>query len=185
MSPLTIGNLARHNALTEEEEIRQFACQRCNRAWWKTVRKLKPVSKCRICHTKYDPLPPERQFGIAKFQCQCGHTFTSRADGTTSCECYSCGAQVRVKNIIPGRRGMQPRGPTNRRHSCSSCHGYDIENCPNYRPVVHFSTPHDSTGSTRSSLYEEEYTVHLPPRLDSVVESGSDSEHSNSDDERP
>jgi hypothetical protein len=182
---LTIESLARHNALTEQWEIRQFACEYCYRAWWKTVRTLKPVSKCKICRTKYDPLPPEKQFGIAKFQCTCGNTFTSRADATTSCKCYRCGEQVKVKNIISGRRDMQPRGPTNRRHSCSSCYGYDIYNCPNYRPVVHFSTPHDSTGSTRSSLYGDEYTVPgLPPRLDPVEEGGTDSEHSNSDDER-
>ena len=179
---LSMENLRLHNNLTEESEIRQFACERCYRAWWKKVRVLKPVSKCRLCRTKYDPLPPEKQFGIAEFNCaNCGNTFNSKAQATTRCQCYNCGDKVTMSRIIPGRKNM--RRTTNNRHSCSECNGVDIRNCPNFRPVVHFSTPHDSTGSTRSSLFEEEFELPLPPRLDGVEEDDDEERASNNSDD--
>ena len=179
---LSMENLRLHDNLTEEFKIRQFACQPCYRAWWKKVRALKQVSKCRLCRVKYDPLPPEKQFGIAEFKCaNCGNTFASKAQVTTTCQCYRCRGEVAVSRIIPGRKNM--RRTTKNRHSCSECNGEDIRNCPSFRPVVHFSTPHDSTGSTRTSLFEEEFEQPLPPRLEGVEEEDDEERTSyNSDD---
>ena len=166
---LSEENLARHNELLGDIEFRQFTCKRCWRSWWKRVAMRKPVSKCKKCYKKYDALHPNDEFGVAEFVCQCGHTFTSRGRATSACSCYKCGALCKVSRIIPGRKEMRGGGSGNR-HSCDSCNGKG--NCPNFKPVINFSSLHISTGSTGSSVTAHEYEVELPafPHLDGIEE---------------
>ena len=250
--PLTAGNLHRHDKLMEKKcselmedvEFRQFGCKRCYRSWWKRVRVWKPVSHCKICRTKYDALPRDKEFGIAEFVClECGNTFLGRGRVTTTSPCFECGAKCEVIGIVLGRgkvaeflcptcghafraRGRMTATSTcyqchtvcevsgvelgqsswrqngvaefvcltcghtftargqvmitstchhchteckavpgqrdiaRQKHYCSDCQG--LGRCPNFRPVIHFSKKHDSTGDTASSVTETEFEVRLP-----------------------
>ena len=156
---LSVENLRLHDELMGEVGLRQFGCERCYRSWWKRVRVLKPVSHCKICRTKYDALPRDKEYGVAEFVCpECGHTFRGRGRVTTTSPCYRCHTECEVSRIVPGQSGI--RRQTHLRHSCSDCHGNG--RCPNFRPVIHFSEIHDSTGSTASSVTEREFEVRLP-----------------------
>ena len=102
-----------------EVELRQFGCEPCYRLWWERVHVRKPVSHCRRCRIKYDALPRVKEYGVAEFVCECGHTFRGRGRVTTTCECYWCHTQCTVRRIIPGQTGIRRR--TAHRHSCSEC----------------------------------------------------------------
>ncbi len=56
--------------------VRQFACEKCYRAWWRRVRVRKQVSICMRCNVKYEPIALNKEFGIGEFKCKiCNHEF--------------------------------------------------------------------------------------------------------------
>lgn len=140
---LTAKNLQQHQK--QFKELRQFGCQPCNRAWWKTVHAPKFVSRCRKCKVRYDAIPVELQHGRGVFECPCGHRWTNcKAKGQLEQDCKRCGHMVRVTSI-----GPPPRTPGQRRsayrHSCEGC----ATGACQFQFVP--SKKHQSTGSTVST----------------------------------
>ncbi|XP_013407020.1 repressor of yield of DENV protein [Lingula anatina] len=143
-------------------EIRQFACQACDKAWWRRVPARKLVSKCYGCRVKFDAIPRDREWGYAEFHCnECGHDFRGWAQMGTASPCYHCGAMVTTTSILPPIRG----GPGQRggnRHSCSFC----IAGGPCCHPqvrrrfglprVVYSSNVHVSSGSTVATFLPQD-----------------------------
>ncbi|CAL1528723.1 unnamed protein product, partial [Lymnaea stagnalis] len=72
-------NLSNKLSVVEKgSEMHQFACETCQRSWWKSVPCANPVSKCYKCRMRFEPIPRDREWGIGKFQCdnvQCRRTF--------------------------------------------------------------------------------------------------------------
>jgi hypothetical protein len=64
------------------------------------------------------------RYGVAWFNCHCGHGFTSHAERAPdfTCRCHRCGSNVPPGRFLPpGERGM--RRTTNRTHTCCRCEG--------------------------------------------------------------
>jgi hypothetical protein len=140
---LTAQNLERHQ--NQFKELRQFGCEPCARAWWKTVSAPKFVSRCRKCGVRYDAVPVDQQHGHGVFECACGHRWTnSKAKGDLEQDCKRCGAMVRVTSIGPPPKQPGQRRSANR-HSCAGC----ATGACRFRFVP--SQPHHTTGSTVST----------------------------------
>jgi hypothetical protein len=146
--PLTLENLQELDKQHEPHEIRQFACQTCQKSWWQEVPARKPVAKCHRCKTKYDALPREEEFGIGHHECECGHTFHGFTRYGVKSPCFKCGREVLSKYFLTDRSDIKKK--THRRHKCELCNGR--EDCPNKKPLVNVSSRHISTGSTASSV---------------------------------
>ncbi|CAG5117777.1 unnamed protein product, partial [Candidula unifasciata] len=113
--------------LESPAEDMQFACETCNKMWWKRVPKRKQVSKCYRCHIKYEPIPPEHQWGIGEFQCSQQHTFKGFGImGRTKSKCYTCDQQAELMFIIPPRkRERDTQRPRRHRHNCNGINCYN------------------------------------------------------------
>ena len=182
---LTEEALRRHNILTGALELREFACEDCDRVWWKTVLCTKPVSKCFNCKTKYDALPREKEFGIGRYRCMmCKHSFFSRCEATSERPCFNCDFTVRAPYIHPKfkptRRKRPQIDPTMIPYTPPEYKKYPyIVHDPSqkyalpvlfYIPlprkprkkVVNASTVHDPTGSTASTFITQ---IELPASL--------------------
>ncbi|KAH3713456.1 shiftless antiviral inhibitor of ribosomal frameshifting protein homolog [Dreissena polymorpha] len=100
-------------------EIRQFSCEPCSSAWWKKVSARKPVSKCTRCKKRKDALPREKEWGLAKFICPCGHEYHhfgamdvrklrnwngSRLFGKSRSVCFQC-----MQNLVEPVEILPPR----------------------------------------------------------------------------
>ncbi|XP_076465622.1 shiftless antiviral inhibitor of ribosomal frameshifting protein homolog isoform X1 [Babylonia areolata] len=110
-----------------ESSVRLFACQPCDRYWWRKVPSRKEVSRCRVCKQKYDPVPKEEEWGLGEFVCVCDNVFLGKAwMSHTKSPCYKCGFHASPVQILPPtkRSGPRPR-KSGYRHSC------DGRNCYN------------------------------------------------------
>ncbi|XP_076465623.1 shiftless antiviral inhibitor of ribosomal frameshifting protein homolog isoform X2 [Babylonia areolata] len=153
-----------------ESSVRLFACQPCDRYWWRKVPSRKEVSRCRVCKQKYDPVPKEEEWGLGEFVCVCDNVFLGKAwMSHTKSPCYKCGFHASPVQILPPtkRSGPRPR-KSGYRHSCDGRNCYNrAQDTPSFghrgdkdaplctheqsersRKVLYASQEHVSTGST-------------------------------------
>ena len=104
--------------------VRQFACRSCYRAWWRRVRVSKQVSNCARCRNKYDPIPFEKEFGVAEFKCPCSNQFYQWCAKDGFSVCKRCGHMCAAGKILVNSRqnGQQNsvRGQDKKGGSCST-----------------------------------------------------------------
>ncbi|CAG5117775.1 unnamed protein product [Candidula unifasciata] len=161
-------------------EDMQFACEACNRMWWKRVPKRKQVSKCYRCRIKYEPIPPEHQWGWGEFECPVGHTFRGFGImGRTKSKCYRCDMkkEAELMFIIPPKKRDEEdaQRPRRHRHNCNGINCYhptgDYKLGDNEKPPVCIhprshatnepvrihcaSNVHISTGSTFVTILDQ------------------------------
>ena len=101
--PLTRKTLQEHDRQTSTE-VRQFHCGRCHREWWRVVPSNKPVSRCKICHRRYDAILRDDERGVGRFTCTnnlCGNVFYRRCNPSYIEVCPQCGAVVSEPLIHP------------------------------------------------------------------------------------
>ncbi|XP_053574006.1 shiftless antiviral inhibitor of ribosomal frameshifting protein isoform X1 [Bombina bombina] len=127
--PLTMKNLKMFNNASKNyiaSEDKQFACVQCDKMWWRRVPQRKEVSRCHRCRRKYDPVPVDKMWGLAEFQClSCNRTFKGLGQMGIPSPCYTCNIPVLPSCILPPQR---PQGPRTRNpHSCYA------EDCYNRR----------------------------------------------------
>jgi hypothetical protein len=69
------------------------------------------------------------RYGVARFNCDCGHTFTSYAERAPHfyCPCYRCGSHMQPAKFLSKDKVRKKRNSTET-HSCSVCNGSG--NCP-------------------------------------------------------
>ncbi|KAM9467272.1 shiftless antiviral inhibitor of ribosomal frameshifting protein homolog [Salvelinus alpinus] len=146
--------------------LHQFACQTCDKDWWRRVPQRKRVSRCHLCKKKYDPVPYDKMWGIGEFCCtKCTRSFRGFGRMDLGSPCYSCRTLVIPTEILPPRKGgvgvVGPRKPIP--HSClaEDCYNRQEPHVPgtecvhprsrqrNRKPrVVNPSSIHISSGST-------------------------------------
>ncbi|TRY90274.1 hypothetical protein DNTS_005127 [Danionella cerebrum] len=178
--------------------IHQFACESCDRDWWRRVPQRKRVSRCHRCKKKYDPVPDDKMWGIAVFNCpNCARTFKGfgRMDGRSPC--YGCRSAIYPTQILPPRRRNRTGGPQQRnQHSCfaEDCFNRMEPHVPgtecvhprsrqkNRKPRVVFPSPaHFSSGSTVNTCLSQGSLIESIDQLifsDIQEESEEDSESS-------
>lgn len=164
---LTPEALRKHDILTGVLELRQFACEKCDHVWWRTVSRIKAVAKCNHCHVKYDALPRDKEFGIGRYRCtNCNHSFFSRCEATSERPCFNCDNTVRTPYIHPKfkptHRTRQPVDPTTVPYippgsvagvsTGARATPYAHAARMYRKKVVNASQVHDSTGSTASTF---------------------------------
>lgn len=178
-----------------EATIRLFACEPCDRYWWRKVPARKEVSKCRICKVKYDPVPKHEEWGLGEFACVCGNVFWGSGwMNHTKSPCYKCGFHASPRQIVPPNRPRE-QGTMWQRHSCTGQNCYnrargtpsfsrtdkDAPLCTHEQSVkpkraLYPSQPHVSTGSTVNTFMSqgslaEDYQDMIPmPRVPELEE---------------
>lgn len=105
-------------ALREKTETgivqKEYACRPCDRVWWMWTPARKKVAECRICKVKYDPVPDDKVFGWAVYECSCGKTFNGYGQiGKTESKCYKrrggCGKTMLPTKILPRCNKRKPK----------------------------------------------------------------------------
>ncbi|XP_070294934.1 shiftless antiviral inhibitor of ribosomal frameshifting protein homolog [Salvelinus sp. IW2-2015] len=61
--------------------LHQFACQTCDKDWWRRVPQRKRVSRCHLCKEEYDPCPFMTKCGVLEEFCCTKCTRSSEALG--------------------------------------------------------------------------------------------------------
>uniref|UniRef100_A0A672MNT8 Shiftless antiviral inhibitor of ribosomal frameshifting n=1 Tax=Sinocyclocheilus grahami TaxID=75366 RepID=A0A672MNT8_SINGR len=164
MNDIELGARLRVLPLTEENKrmfdqvqanqmpsvTHQFACESCDRDWWRCV-----------IHLCYDPVPANIRWGIAEFNCPiCLRTFKGfgRMDGRSPCR----SAIFPTKILPPRKRSMMPGPRSRNRHSCHAedCYNRMEPHVPgtkcvhphsrqkNRKPRVVYPSSAHSSGST-------------------------------------
>ncbi|KAL3866918.1 hypothetical protein ACJMK2_044167 [Sinanodonta woodiana] len=151
-------------------EIRQFGCEECDNMWWHHVPLRKLVSRCKLCHRKFDAIPKENEWGWAKHICDsCGKEFHGfGAMNHTQSPCYDCGNLCMPVEIMPPfkRTSTRPRNV----HSCTASNCYNRDRAHDNVPIVSMcvhplsmgrkvlnpSQPHASTGSTVKTFLSQD-----------------------------
>ena len=138
--------------------VKEFGCVTCGHRF-RARGEVTATCECQLCYTVCVVTGVDlgesgtRQYGVAEFTCPaCEHTFTTRGQVTTTSECRECHT---LCEAVPSQGGLRRQT-----HYCSDCQG--VGRCPNFKPVIHFSKIHDSTGSTASSVTQREFEVRLP-----------------------
>ncbi|XP_038640981.1 shiftless antiviral inhibitor of ribosomal frameshifting protein homolog isoform X2 [Scyliorhinus canicula] len=130
------------------------------------------VSRCRRCKRRYDPVPRDREWGLAEYVCQmCNHSFRGFGQMGLPAPCYRCRSVVLPIRIIPPKQNPLPL--ENRRRTPHSCCAEDCYNRQEpYVPGTHCIHPktrqvrglprvlcasetHESTGSTVASCISQ------------------------------
>lgn len=142
-----------------------FACELCDRSWWRRVPVRKTVSRCRTCKQKFDPVPYDKLWGIAEFLCpNCARSFKGFGRMGVGSPCYNCRYSVKPTCILPPTNRLRDLVHRRRQpHSClaEDCYNRQEPHVPgtecvhpvsrrrNGKPqVVNPSEPHISSGST-------------------------------------
>ncbi|KAK2836250.1 hypothetical protein Q7C36_014119 [Tachysurus vachellii] len=183
--PLTEKNkrmfdLAQQNQMPSAEH--QFACELCDKSWWRRVPERKMVSRCQLCKQKFEPVPPNKRWGIADFTClNCSRSFKSFGRMDLGSPCYNCRFIVMPTRILPPRKYLRNIGQRKRhQHSClaEDCYNrqepyvpgtecvHPVSRKKNGKPqVVNPSHLHISSGSTvntclsQGSLLEDLFDI--------------------------
>ncbi|XP_059174300.1 shiftless antiviral inhibitor of ribosomal frameshifting protein homolog [Physella acuta] len=121
--------------LQQDASEQQFACQRCDKSWWKKVPNRKMVSTCNRCKQKLKAIPKENQWGWGRFHCEdCDNKFYGVGTmGMTKSKCYDCDNETDIKEIIPPRIKKEMR-KTRNNHNCNGINCYNGYNTVNPRP---------------------------------------------------
>lgn len=142
-----LRDLARLNRIGHE--VRQYGCQPDDNMWWRRVPSRKPVSQCKRCRQKYEPIPRDQEWGWARFECICGHKFNAfgmmdksllgaRYAGKSQSLCYTCMSQLcePIQILPPAKRrrdedGDMGDGRNGRRRPRRYTHRCTAQNCFN------------------------------------------------------
>ncbi|KAK3578274.1 hypothetical protein CHS0354_010475 [Potamilus streckersoni] len=173
-----------------QADIRQFGCERCDNMWWHRVPSRKLVSRCKVCHQKFDAILKENEWGWAKHICDnCGKTFNGfGAMNHTQSPCYDCGTLCMPVEIIPPFR--RPSRRARNLHSCTASNCYNRAQVHDRVPIVSMcvhpfsmprkvlnpSQPHTSTGSTVKTFLDQDDLMsfcHYEPSLTDINEESS------------
>lgn len=200
--PLTMENKQMFDQAQANQipsDTHQFACESCDRDWWRRVPQRKRVSRCHRCKKKYDPVPPDRMWGIAEFTCpNCTRNFKGfgRMDGRSPC--YGCRSAIYPMKILPPRRKNMMPGPRQRnQHSCfaEDCYHRMEPHVPgtecvhphsrqkNRKPRVVYPSPaHISSGSTVNTCLSQGSLIESINELilDDIEEESEDDSDSSS-----
>ncbi|KAL3866916.1 hypothetical protein ACJMK2_044165 [Sinanodonta woodiana] len=179
-------------------EIRQFGCEECDNMWWHRVPSRKQVSRCKVCHRKFDAIPKENESGWAKHICDnCGKEFHGfGAMNHTQSPCYDCGNLCMPVEIMPPFKRTSRR--TRNVHSCTAPNCYKrapvhgnipiVSMCVHPlsmgRKVLNPSQLHTSTGSTVKTFLSQDDLqsfCHYEPSLVGISEDSSSGNDDNSD----
>lgn len=195
----TVNYCRRDNVLREAAvannipaAFRQFACQPCDKVWWRKVPTRKVVSRCPVCKTEYDALPSNLEWGWAKFICRgdenqqhnCGKEFHGfAAMNKTQSVCYGCQSYSSPVEIIPPFKRSKMRN-SRYRHSCTAPNCYNrsapgprapaINLCVHpkslRRQVVEPSRRHRSSGSTVKTFMTQHELLSVYDYVPSLVD---------------